>query len=180
MGQKVGAAVPSLLVLIWTVITNPKPNLNTNNNNNTNSKPKSNPNKNPNPSHSPNRFWLSRYRTDTLSSYCCSVDSSLKITQNSLPHCTGSSSGNSVTHLNKILFLPKTPYLPSTKHNIKVTETRVPLNATMAPHGYMITVYHITNIFYKYRRCMNFDRVSQRQVLFIVTGYALLLILFCC
>jgi len=107
------------------------------------------------------RFSLSRYRTDTLSSYCCSVASSLQITQNSLPHCTGSSSSNSVTHLNKILFLPKTPYLPSTKHNIKVTETRVPLNATMAPQGYMRAIYHITNIFCKYRHCMNFVRVSQ-------------------
>jgi len=42
-----------------------------------------------------------------------------------------------------------------------VTETPVPLNATMAPQGYMITVYPITNIFYKYRRCTNFVRVSQ-------------------
>jgi len=42
-----------------------------------------------------------------------------------------------------------------------VTETRVPLNATMTPQGYMITVYHMTNIFYKYCRCTNFVRISQ-------------------
>jgi len=42
------------------------------------------------------------------------------------------------------------------------------LNATMAPQGYMITVYRfITNIFYKYRRCTNFVRVSQTQTTFI-------------
>jgi len=55
------------------------------------------------------------------------------------------------------------PYLPNTKHNIKVTETRVPLNATMAPQRYRISVYHTTNIFYKYRRCTNFVRVSLTQ-----------------
>jgi len=115
------------------------------------------------------RFWLSRDRTDTLSCYHCSIASSLQITHNSLPHCTGSSSGNCFTHLNKILsdvnkvLLRKTPYLPSTKHNIKVTETGVLLNAMMAPQGHMITVYHITNIFYKYRRCTKFVRVSQTQ-----------------
>jgi len=53
IGQKVGAAVPWLPVLIWTVkiwtvITNPSPNPNPN----TTSKP--NPNKNPNPNCSPN------------------------------------------------------------------------------------------------------------------------------
>jgi len=60
------------------------------------------------------------------------------------------------------------PYLPSTKHNIKVTETRVPLNATMAPQRYRIRVYHITNIFYKYRRCTNFVRVSQTQTTTVI------------
>jgi len=114
------------------------------------------------------RFWLSRDRTDTLSCYHFSVASSLQITHNLLPHCTGSSSGNCVTHLNKILFdvkvfLRKTPYLPSTKHNKKVTETGVLLNAMMAPQGHM-TVYHITNIFYKYRRCTKFVQVSQTQM----------------
>jgi len=66
MGQKVGAAVPWLPILTWTVInwtvtTNPKTNLNNNNNNNnnnsksnTNPNSKSNPNKNPKPNRSPN------------------------------------------------------------------------------------------------------------------------------
>ena len=51
MGQKVGAAVPWLPVLIWTVINwtvitnlNPNPNLNTNNNNNNNNNSKRNTN----------------------------------------------------------------------------------------------------------------------------------------
>ena len=59
MGQKVGVAVPWLIILIWTVITNPNPNLNTNNNDNNkpNSKPNTNPNpkSNPNKNHNPNR-----------------------------------------------------------------------------------------------------------------------------
>ena len=78
---------------------------------------------------------------------CCSVVSSLQITQNSLPHCTESSSGNSTSPVStknplrhEHLFLPKTPYLlherPSTKHSIKVTEDRVPLNAMMGLQGY--------------------------------------------
>ena len=46
---------------------------------------------------------------------------------------------------------------------LKVTKTGVLLNAMMAPQGHMITVYHITNIFYKYRRCTKFVRVSQTQ-----------------
>jgi len=50
-----------------------------------------------------------------------------------------------------------------------VTETRVPLNATMAPQGNMTNGYHITNIFYKYRRCTNFVRVSQ-TITFIYCG----------
>jgi len=40
----------------------------------------------------------------------------------------------------------------------QVTQAGVPLNATMAPQRYMITVYR-----YKYRRCTNFVRVSQTQ-----------------
>jgi len=103
------------------------------------------------------------------------------MTQNSLPHCTGSSSGNSLSAIStkfcstsgrRHLFLPKTPYLSSTKHNTKVTETQVPLNATMAPQGYMITVYHITNVFYKYRRLTNFVRIC------IVSNPVLLLFFF--
>jgi len=40
-------------------------------------------------------------------------------------------------------------------------------------------VYHITNIFYKYRRCTNFVRVSQTQTT-TLTRYAFVSILFCC
>jgi len=47
-------------------------------------------------------------------------------------------------------------FATSTGCRRRVTETGVPLNAMMAPQGYMIIVYHITNIFYKYRRCTNF------------------------
>jgi len=57
------------------------------------------------------------------------------------------------------------------RNNIKVTETQVPLYAMMAPQRYMITVYYITNIFYKYRRCTNFVRVSQTQTT-TLTRYA--------
>ena len=62
------------------------------------------------------------------------------------------------------------PDLPNTKHNIKVTETRVPLNAMMAPQRYMIIVYHITYIFYKYRHT-NFVRASQTHTT-TLTQYA--------
>ena len=63
MGQKVGAAVPWLPVLIWTLINwtvitnfnpNPNSNLNTSNNDkNTNSKPNINPNPKSNPNKNP-------------------------------------------------------------------------------------------------------------------------------
>jgi len=74
---------------------------------------------------------------------CYSVANSLQITQNSLQRVLHHhsvtlchpSQQNPLRHQH--LFLPKTPYLPSTKHNIKVTETHVPLNAETGPQGYM-------------------------------------------
>jgi len=63
------------------------------------------------------------------------------------------------------------PYLTNTKHSIEVTETLVPLNATMAPQRHRISIYHIANILYKYCRCTNFVRVSQMQTT-TLTPYA--------
>ena len=49
------------------------------------------------------------------SCYRCSIASSLQITQNSLPHCNGSSSGNSMSPIIsiKLCSTSKTPKLPS-------------------------------------------------------------------
>jgi len=66
-------------------------------------------------------------------------------------------------HLNKILFDINICSFRKLR-TYQVPETGVPLNAMMVPQGYMITVCRfITNIFYEYRRCMNFVRVSQTQ-----------------
>ena len=61
-----------------------------------------------------------------------------------------------------------------TKHETQHKSDRNSSSAqryTMAPQRYMITVYHITNIFYKYRRCTNFVWVSQTQTT-TLTPYA--------
>jgi len=42
------------------------------------------------------------------------------------------------------------PYLPSTKQHKSDRNSSSAQRYTMAPQRYMITVYHITNIFYKY------------------------------
>ena len=124
------------------------------------------------------RFWLSRYRTDTLSSYRCFVASSLQITQNSLPHCTGSSSGNSMSPIST-KFCSTSTSVPSENSVLTKYETQHKSyrNSSSAQRydgasriSYMITVYHVTSIFYKYRRCTNFVQVSQTTTFIYCDG----------